>query len=319
MSGYSGTAVQAIGDHCFLAATNLGGLERFTVDPDTLKVTSQETVLEDRTGVQYCHCTLMRQYNATLMVCVGITVEVLENGDVVHTPQPMDAYKYNNATGAIRRRRAVFGDGPPPLMCYQTGFIGGTLVMLRGYESAVSHPNGGFDFLAPNTSIWMLDMNTWKGRRCGVPGNLAKFLNDKASRTTGMITSQGGSLVAFCKSNALHICVDHTGVSFQGEQVIVSNSLADLRVRPTAEVDIGPYVCLFRRETRRHTTEGWESNVYMYDRVSGEAAKCVSLPYPDRVDCACMLNPTTMLVVLRERTLVVELDPCLFQRFSDAD
>ncbi|GCA64516.1 hypothetical protein KIPB_014521, partial [Kipferlia bialata] len=33
----------------------------------------------------------------------------------------------------------------------------------------------------------------------------------------------------------------------------------------------------------------------------------------------CMLNPTTMLVVQEERTLVVELDPELFYIYADVD
>ncbi|GCA63270.1 hypothetical protein KIPB_008937 [Kipferlia bialata] len=73
-------------------------------------------------------------------------------------------------------------------------------------------------------------------------------------------------------------------------------------------LDIGPYICLFR-------TDG----VYMYDRVSEGVTLYEALPYPDQVLSASMLNPTTMLVVQRERMLVVELDPSLFQRFSDAD
>ncbi|GCA62613.1 hypothetical protein KIPB_004636 [Kipferlia bialata] len=87
---------------------------------------------------------------------------------------------------------------------------------------------------------------------------------------------------------------------------------------PSAEVDIGPYICLFRRE-RPSAASPLVAKVYMYDRVSGEAALSVPLPFSDIVTSASMLNPTTMLVVQGQRVLVVALDPALFQRFSDAD
>ncbi|GCA63205.1 hypothetical protein KIPB_008514 [Kipferlia bialata] len=166
--------------------------------------------------------------------------------------------------------------------------------------------------------MWILDMSTGKGQRCRFPNSIAQLLNDEVAHFSGLVTSRGDSVVAFCTTSALRLCL-YPGVKMiETKQVVVSNTLVDMReVRPTAEVDIGPYVCLFRMESRG---QGWESNVYMYDIVSGEAARCVSLPYPQSVVCACMLNPTTMLVLLEEgRMLAVTLDPSLFQRFSDAD
>ncbi|GCA63591.1 hypothetical protein KIPB_010802 [Kipferlia bialata] len=167
--------------------------------------------------------------------------------------------------------------------------------------------------------MWILDTTTGKVKRLTLPNSIATLLNDKSLHFTGLTACGSDSVVAFSRTRALRLGL-HPGAKCRREKVIVSNIHLDMSVvRPTAEVDIGPYICLFRMELRRHTTQGWEYNVYMYDRVSGEAAMCVSLPYPKSVVCACMLNPTTMLVLLEGgQMLVVELDPCLFQRFSDA-
>ncbi|GCA65070.1 hypothetical protein KIPB_016156 [Kipferlia bialata] len=83
----------------------------------------------------------------------------------------------------------------------------------------------------------------------------------------------------------------------------------------------GPFICLFGSHTEDTLEDGDAVThcVYMYDRVSGDATLCVSLPHPDEVVSACMLNPTTMLVLQEERTLVLELDPELFNIYTDVD
>ncbi|GCA62711.1 hypothetical protein KIPB_005274 [Kipferlia bialata] len=85
-------------------------------------------------------------------------------------------------------------------------------------------------------------------------------------------------------------------------------------------LDIGPYLCLFETENSRDQAENTdEYTVYMYDKVSGEAVSYEPLPFSGMVLSACMLNPTTMLVLQVERTLVVELDPQLFNIYTDVD
>ncbi|GCA63436.1 hypothetical protein KIPB_009936 [Kipferlia bialata] len=82
---------------------------------------------------------------------------------------------------------------------------------------------------------------------------------------------------------------------------------------------MGPYTCFFRI-VRTHSDPGqYDNRVYLYDRVSGDATLCEPLPYPDMVLCACMLNPTTMIVVQEERQLLVKLAPEMFNVYTDVD
>ncbi|GCA64824.1 hypothetical protein KIPB_015475 [Kipferlia bialata] len=88
-----------------------------------------------------------------------------------------------------------------------------------------------------------------------------------------------------------------------------------------AAVNAGPFICLFGSHPEDTLEDGDVVThcVYMYDRVSGDATLCEPLPFPDMVLSACMLNPTTMIVLQEERTLVVELDPELFNIYTDVD
>ncbi|GCA63343.1 hypothetical protein KIPB_009382 [Kipferlia bialata] len=105
----------------------------------------------------------------------------------------------------------------------------------------------------------------------------------------------------------------------EAEGITYVGMLPETIRNPFTNVDVGPYTCLFRLVRPPGEQVGWVDHLFMYDRVSGEATLAQPLPYPDEVTSACMLNPTTMLVIQRDRALVVELDPELFERFTDAD
>ncbi|GCA63820.1 hypothetical protein KIPB_012064 [Kipferlia bialata] len=75
-------------------------------------------------------------------------------------------------------------------------------------------------------------------------------------------------------------------------------------------VDLGVYTCIFNNDPV-------SQSIYMIDPVSGDTRLAEPLPFPGMIKGMWLLNPTTMLVVQTERTLVVELDPQLFNRFAD--
>ncbi|GCA62779.1 hypothetical protein KIPB_005774 [Kipferlia bialata] len=81
-------------------------------------------------------------------------------------------------------------------------------------------------------------------------------------------------------------------------------------------VEVGSCICIFGTGSRAGYSE---NTVYMYDVVSSDAVPYEPLPVPEPVYSACMLNPTTMLVVHSTSMSVIELDPGLFERFTDAD
>ncbi|GCA62290.1 hypothetical protein KIPB_005631 [Kipferlia bialata] len=174
--------------------------------------------------------------------------------------------------------------------------------------------------------MWILDLSTQAWQRVALPHSLFKNTRtDPAAHTRVVqVVSHGTRFFAFTSKYGVSVSVDgdvspvvkvgNYDLIGLPRRLIVSrgphfgDSITEYVCH--TPVDLGVYICIFNNEFG-------SQSIYMVDTVSGDAVLAKPLPFPGRIEGMWLLNPTTMLVVQTERTLLVELDPQLFNRFAD--
>ncbi|GIQ80351.1 hypothetical protein KIPB_001132 [Kipferlia bialata] len=319
-----------------LAADLEGRVERFTVDPTTLAITEHAQLL----GLSVDTDTmvipvLVSDVNQTVLVSnlEMIGMHAREDGD--YRPSPLGVYVFYPDTG-LHRHLEFTQDSVGPLQRrrFSAVVVDETLVVLGGFYYVGNPTNDPIPQYRFPLDIWCLDMHnvdigeTW--RRVSMkqqwPTEDPSVFGCKKA-----ICTVGNSLGTFFGSDPLdlsHLESLARIVSLRGQTSLTDGVFTDKALVPgrsihigfEVAVNMGAYICLFGWETQ-DTAEADDVRthcVYMFDQVSGDYTLHEPLTFPNEVLAACMLNPTTMLVLQEERTLVLELDPQLFERFTDA-
>ncbi|GCA63633.1 hypothetical protein KIPB_011025 [Kipferlia bialata] len=297
---------------------------RLTVDPTSAEITAATMVVgpsQLELGYKSVRSCLVGGYNHTIQVSItsGMTEHALRS-----TTKPLEVRVFYPDTGHSRQIVNIGGGNwPEPRYCGSVGVVGGTLVVVSGFsysdETDRSRPDG-----TPIHDMWCLDIQsrdpneTW--RRQSIPFDaMWGFRNLTPAAAPVMVSSVGDSLMSLYSKQAYHL--SFTG-QIRQEAITYVGKVPPHISTTTIQVDIGLYICMFKTERYTRPTDEanqWRHLVFMYDRVSGDAILCESLPFPEEVTCACMPNPTTMIVVQEERLLLVELDPELFNTYTDVD
>ncbi|GIQ84536.1 hypothetical protein KIPB_006046, partial [Kipferlia bialata] len=288
-----------------LAASSLGQVDRFTVDPATLAVTDVVQLMAPLVGGvnRVVHPVLVSDTNTTVLVTTIVLVQRLPNGVRDYTPSPLEVRVFYPDSGV--KRHLVYSEGakwPQPRFLYSTAVVNETLVVLGGFNrgSAADVPGDRRVY----QDMWCLDLqhldSTDPWRVVALKSRLAQELCSPKLRAS---SNMGDSISRFYGPHSISVSLSGTVALTPG--VMIDDPTIPRRLNWDFAVNVGPFTCLFG-SVIGHTLEGEDEGthcVYMYDRVSGDTTLYEPLPFPYQVISACMLNPTTMLVVQEERTL----------------
>ncbi|GIQ85793.1 hypothetical protein KIPB_007524 [Kipferlia bialata] len=317
-------AAATLSHNTLLVAWESGQVDRLTVDPTNAEITETTTVLGPsplKAGLLGVLSCLVSGYNQTVQVSYELIMERSPNGDHIYSATPLEVRVFYPDTGDIRQiGNRGEGDWPQARLGCSVGLVGGTLVVVSGFKPCVV-PDGVTVPPSPIPDMWCLDIQCsdsgvrWD--RHTIPRRASRTFCNAGLRPAEMCNAGDCVMV----SGARHTHSLSLAGERRVERVTYVGKAPQLRIiSRTIEVDMDPCICFFFRYVKTNSDpDQYDNLVHMYDRVSGDATLCEPLPYPEEVTCACMLNPTTMIVVQEERLLLVELDPELFNIYTDVD
>ncbi|GIQ91022.1 hypothetical protein KIPB_014061, partial [Kipferlia bialata] len=317
-------SVSTLSHNTILAATENGQVDRYTVDPATLALTDVAqvvTLLEGRSNAAV-YPVLVSGSNQTVLVVTHLLIETHSDGHADLIPAHLGVTVFHPDTGTVSHlRHTTSTTSPTPRIGFGAVVVGEAVVVVGGcdsYYETVRHDGHGGVTRHPQVcnDMWCLDLNsldsTSPWRSVSIDPRFADIILAPQLQAT---SSMEDSVVKFCDNTTLSVSLNGR-VSFT--RGVFDDPLYSRVMDWDVAVGVGPFICLFGSVIHDTPEEGEGTQcVYMYDIVSRDSTQYMPLPFPDKVRCACMLNPTTMLVVQGERTLVVELDPELFERFTD--
>ncbi|GCA64451.1 hypothetical protein KIPB_014300 [Kipferlia bialata] len=189
-----------------------------------------------------------------------------------------------------------------------------SVVVVAGSSQYEDHGEGLPVYSQDNAYMWVLDIETEKWRRVELPRSVVPILQESA------LFSQKEDFLFYSPT-----CCGR--LSLSGVATYDTSTCTTLREdtgwHTKSVVDIGPYICVFR--SQRGADDEYLVGVYIIDPISGDATPCDPLPIPGLVKSACMLNPTTVLVLLldmntiRDKLVMLDIDIHVFDRYTDAD
>ncbi|GCA63536.1 hypothetical protein KIPB_010509, partial [Kipferlia bialata] len=284
----------------------------YTVDPTSLALTDVAQLKAPLAEGGHTHSVvfhvLTSDYNQTALVTTPVLVETHPNGDVNYEPSPLEVRVFYPDSGEMRLLQN-HAQWPQGRFGHSVVKVGETVVVVGGFNTTRDTVRRIHVF----TDMWRLDLHGLDSTEPWSCGPIeSTFADIFCSVPLTAACKIRGSVSRFCGPQLLSVSLTGSTSITRG---VFDDPLDSKVMNWDAAVSVGPFICLFGSPEEDEGTHC----VYMYDIVSGDSTQFMPLSFPDKVMSACMLNPTTMLVVQRERTLVVELDPQLFERFTDAD
>ncbi|GIQ90604.1 hypothetical protein KIPB_013457 [Kipferlia bialata] len=275
---------------------------RYTVDPTSLALTDVVQLVPPLAERGDTHSlvypVLTSDYNQTVLVTTPVLVET-------HQPSPLEVRLFYPDSGEMRLlQNQNHTQWPQGRFGHSVVVVGETLVVVGGFITTRDTIRR-YHVLREMWCVDLYSLDSTVPWIC-VPIE-ATFADIFCSVRTGCNIRD--SVARFFGQHYLSVSLTGSTSITRG---VYDDPLSSKVMAWNVAVSVGPFMCLFGSPEEDGTV-----CVYMYDIVSGDFTQYMPLPFPDEVTSACMLNPTTMLVVHRERTLVVELDPELFERFTD--
>ncbi|GCA64065.1 hypothetical protein KIPB_013056 [Kipferlia bialata] len=295
---------------------------RYTVDPTSLALTDVAHVVPPQTvGPDTAvYPVLVSGPNQTVLVTSSILAAGAPTAVGDFIPSRLAVRLIHPDTEEARHVQYTADcKWPQPMLGYKAVIVDETLVIIGGFVYAsdtAAVPRHPVFF----QDMWCLTLHNIDNTDRWTNVSMKEVPGKQVFGYTTAVCNIADSAVAFLGPMSV-------SVALNGHEAITMGVLTDTRIQLTLSrnwnvaVNLGPFICLFGTITQETLGEDEDGTrcVCMYDIVSGDFTLYEPLPFPGKVVSACMLNPTTMLLVQKERTLVLELDPELFNIYADVD
>ncbi|GIQ92505.1 hypothetical protein KIPB_016315, partial [Kipferlia bialata] len=175
-----------------------------------------------------------------------------------------------------------------------------SVVVVSGSGQVRSPRNGSDRYSHNNAYMWVLDLHAEKWRRVDIPISLLPILQDST------LCPQEEDVLFYQPCCRGRISLSGVVTCDSATSAVMNE---DTRGYSCDVVDIGPYLCGFTWQTE---TSGVDiAGVHIIDHISGDVTQCEPLPITGLVESACMLSPTTLLIVqldTNDRLVVLDID-----------